>query len=337
MTEIADTDASRAFSSLQNWIHGLVALLLIAGLTACQSDEERVSGDEAADETARTVVEVTAADYAFVAPDTIPAGWVTFRMVNRGEESHHFHLDRLAEGVTVAQWREAIKEPLDSLNQLLAENKIDSTEARNALMKAFDRATPDSMTELTDMHPQTHGGVGLVAPGRTGQTTHHVDPGHYVMICVIRAPSGRTHAGLGMAHGLVAVDSSAGGSPPSPDVTVQGDRRKIRMDGDLSVGTQTIGFGVKDVPEGLRSGTDGYYSVWLARLADTTDISDVAAWEYTNPAPYESLGGFEYLPPNETAYLTADIEPGRYAWIWFYDGMDLLGADEPMVEAFTVE
>lgn len=306
----------------------LVVLLLAAGLAACQS-----SGDEPASESGPPVVEMTAADYAFVAPDTIPTGWVTFRMANRGEESHHFHLDRLPEGRTFADWREAFKEPADSILQLVAEGKIDQEKVGAAIDRVTpDWAGPDDLGAL-----QTHGGVGLVAPGLTGQTTHHVDPGHYVMICVIRAPNGRPHLSLGMVEGLVAVDSSAEHSPPVPDVMVRGTGREIRMDGALSAGRRTVGFRAEKVPREYQGGTDGYFSVWLARLADTTDTSDVAAWEYTNPAPYESLGGFEYLPPSEAAYVTADLKPGRYAWIWFYEGMDGSGQDEPMVEAFTVE
>ncbi|MDR8394284.1 hypothetical protein NC796_24260 [Aliifodinibius sp. S!AR15-10] len=91
------------------------------------------------------------------------------------------------------------------------------------------------------------------------------------------------------------------------------------------------------MPKNLRNGTDGYYSVWLAHLGDTTNIRDVTKWNYINPAPYESLGGFEYLPPSQTAYITADFTPGRYAWIWFYQGMDLLGNDTPLVREFIVE
>ena len=316
-----DSRAPASRTSIQ-FLTGLAALLLTVGLAGCQS-----SGDDT-NENAPPVVEVTAADYAFAVPDTIPAGWVTFRMANRGKESHHFHFNRLPEGRTFADWREAFHEPADSVMQLVAEGKIDPAKAGAAI----DRVTPDWTDSV-----QTHGGVGLVAPGRTGQTTHHVDPGHYVMICVIDAPNGRMHASLGMVDGLVAVDSSAEPSPPVPDVTVRGAGREIRMDGALSAGRRTVGFRAEKVPRDYQGGTDGYYSVWLARLEDTTDTSEITAWDAQNPAPFEGLGGFEYLPPSDTAYVTADVETGRYAWIWFYEGMDVLGEDDPMVEPFTVE
>jgi hypothetical protein len=109
------------------------------------------------------------------------------------------------------------------------------------------------------------------------------------------------------------------------------------MEGPLTAGRRTVGFRVEEVPRDYRGGTDGYYSVWLARLSDTTGAEDVAEWDFQNPAPYESLGGFEYLPSSDTAYVTADVEPGHYAWIWFYQGMDLLDGDAPMVKPFPVE
>ena len=308
---------------------GLVILLLLS-LTACQPAEQSQQEEGAAEGAAAEgsaaghVVEITAVDYAFDAPDTIPSGWVTFRMKNEGEESHHFHLRPIPEGRTFAEWREDVKEPVDSIWQLLAEGKIDSAEVGAAI----DQTIPSWADSV-----HIYGGVGLVAPGRTGQATHRVEPGHYVLICVIRAPGGRAHHLLGMVDGLVAVESSAGRSPPEPDATVRGVRREIRMDDTLTSGRRTVGFRVDEVPEGLDRGSDGDYSVWLARLDNTTDAGDVRAWEFENPAPYESLGGFEYLPPSETAYITADFESGRYAWIWFYLGWD----PSPLVETFTVE
>lgn len=315
--------SSLAYPFLHNWIRGLVAVLLRVGLGACHSDGDG-EGDNA---DAPPVIDVTAVDYAFAAPDTIPSGWVTFRMANEGSESHHFHLDRLPEGKTFADWQEAYKEPRDSLARLLRAGTIDTAEAG----KACDRIVPD--WAMLD----TYGGVGLVAPGDTGQTTHHVDPGHYVMVCVIRVPGGPRHSSLGMVDEVVAVESSAERSPPTPDATVQAAGREIRMDDTLSSGRPTVGFRVEEVPENLQSGTDGYYSVWLARFDHTTDTSEVTAWDGQNPAPFTGLGGFEYLPPSDTAYVTVDVEPGRHAWIWFYDGMDLSADDAPLIEPFTVE
>src|SRR5678815_2352898 len=49
----------------------------------------------------RTVT-VTATDYSFAAPDTIPAGLTELRLLNRGTEMHHAMLVRLDAGKTMA-------------------------------------------------------------------------------------------------------------------------------------------------------------------------------------------------------------------------------------------
>jgi hypothetical protein len=59
------------------------------------------------------VVEITAVDYAFQSPDSIPSGWVTLRMANRGEEHHHFHLYRLPDDRTYGDYREGFLAPAD--------------------------------------------------------------------------------------------------------------------------------------------------------------------------------------------------------------------------------
>jgi len=65
--------------------------------------------------TGPNVVTITATDYAFGMPDTIPAGLTTFRLVNQGKELHHASLVRLGEGKTAADFQAglaaAIEEP----------------------------------------------------------------------------------------------------------------------------------------------------------------------------------------------------------------------------------
>lgn len=302
--------------------HGLVlALLLAMSLAACQSGGDG-GGDEAAN--GPPVVEITAADYAFAAPDTIPAGWVTFRMKNRGEESHHFQLRRLPEGRTFADWQEGIMAPTDSIWGLVAEGKMDSSEAGTALEQVY----PDWADRI-----ETRGGVAPVAAGRTGQATQHVDPGHYVMTCILGAPDGRAHAFLGMVDELVVADSSLEDSLPTPGTRVRATGPTLHVEPPLASGRQTVGFQVDEIPEGLPEESDGSYGVILARLGDTTSAREAAAWDFQNPPPYESLGGFEFISPDRTAYITADVEPGRYAWLWFYEGLE----GGPIAKAFTVE
>src|SRR2546427_9948622 len=71
----------------------LIAAGLAAG-TACARPAPPADGP--------SVVTITATDYAFNAPDTIPAGRTTFRRVNQGKDRHPASLGRRGDGRTAA-------------------------------------------------------------------------------------------------------------------------------------------------------------------------------------------------------------------------------------------
>ena len=80
-----------------------------AFLSACSTREETPSHNPTA---APNVVSLAATEYAFEAPDTIPAGWTNFRMANRGQEIHYGHIVRLEPGRTVQELVEAYAEAI---------------------------------------------------------------------------------------------------------------------------------------------------------------------------------------------------------------------------------
>lgn len=53
--------------------------------------------------------------------------------------------------------------------------------------------------------------------------------------------------------------------------------------------------------------------------------------QFRAPAPGIALGGVEHLTAGETAYMTVDLEPGRYAWV--SEGYGSRG----MVQEFTID
>src|SRR5918993_3791811 len=79
---------------------GLVVTALLAG---CTSDRRSVEGGSTAGDQkpSSNTVSVTADDYKFEAPATIPAGTTTIRLVNRGKELHQAQLMKLEEGKTL--------------------------------------------------------------------------------------------------------------------------------------------------------------------------------------------------------------------------------------------
>lgn len=320
MTAGSHTDLSPACPSLQNCIRGLVALLLIMGLGACQSSDN-AGGDDGAP----PVVDVTAVDYAFHSPDSIPSGWTTFRMTNKGEEMHHFHLYGLPEGKRLGDYRKDYVTPLDSLLQLLAAGRIDSAEARAAYEQ--DVAKWARSTNLAK-----RGGMGGVAPGRTGQATFRVDPGTYVMDCEARNSEGRQHRALGMIREIRVKKSSSNASPPRADVTIRVSGNELLFDGPVTAGTRTFGFEVDSMP----AGADSAYFASPGRLGPDTGVDDLRQWAdqgYPYPVPTEYLGGFEYIESDRTIYTTLNLTAGRYAWHWGW-----FGEGHPdLFEEFTVE
>jgi hypothetical protein len=85
---------------------GFPIVVCIAALYACRSNLPKSSAREAGAQSVgvSSVVTVTATDYAFDAPQTIPAGWTTFRFVNQGTQLHAAQLVRLEDGHTLAEF-----------------------------------------------------------------------------------------------------------------------------------------------------------------------------------------------------------------------------------------
>src|SRR5437867_3781761 len=57
------------------------------------------------------VVTVTANDYSFAAPDSIPAGLTTVKMLNAGKEPHQVIFIRIDSGKTMAELQTALTTP----------------------------------------------------------------------------------------------------------------------------------------------------------------------------------------------------------------------------------
>src|SRR5207249_11006022 len=83
-----------------------LALASLAWAVGCSRPAPQATGP--------SVVTITATDYAFGMPDTIPAGLTTFRLVNQGKELHHASLVRLRDGKTVADFQAGLAAAMQS-------------------------------------------------------------------------------------------------------------------------------------------------------------------------------------------------------------------------------
>jgi len=156
----------------------VAATLAVPAMTACKR--------EPAVPPAPKVVLITAVNYAFSMPDTIPSGVTRLRLVNNGPELHHAALVRLTNGAT-----------MDSLSRFLSSPP----------------GPPPAWLEWV-------GSPNVPPPGDTMDVYTDLTPGLYAAICVIPDSAGRPHFALGMVKALhvVAATGPAAVEPAADNV-----------------------------------------------------------------------------------------------------------------------
>lgn len=296
--------------------------LAVASLAGCRQADRAPDEGRAASET--HVVEVTARDYSFDMAAEIPSGWTTFLMNNEGEEHHFFLLSRLPEGKTIVDYGTDVGVAYGTAWDSLRTGAMDRAEAGQLLGQLL----PEWYGSVVAM-----GGVGLVAPGRVAQTSVYLEPGTYVMECYMKTTDGVFHSVLGMERSLTVAEDSSDAPEPVADIAITLSNDAITIEGEPNAGEHTVAVRfLEHPPVGL--GND----VHLARLTGDRDIVDVARWMdwmeidgLEAPAPAEFLGGAEEMPVGYTAYLTVELEPGRYGWV------TETSAGRGLFQEFTVE
>ena len=158
-----------------------IGLLLAIPLLACR-------GEGPAPPPA--VVTIIADDSAFIAPDTIPSGLTTLRLVTRGAQSHQVALARIGKGHTYAQFLEAMRAP----------------------------PPPPAWIEMA-------GGVNPPAPGDTAEATFDLPPGRYALLCLVAGADGLPHVVHGMHRELIVSrsESRAAAEPVATDTLLLAD------------------------------------------------------------------------------------------------------------------
>ncbi len=158
-------------------------LLLLAGGACAKKENAPEPAPPAA--AAPPTVHVTATDYAFQAPDTLPAGLTSFHLMNEGKEPHHLVMMKLAEGQTAAD-----------------------------LAKLDPKApVPANLVLL--------GGPNPAGPSGAAEATINLKPGRYAMYCMIPAPDGQPHLMKGMVRELVVIPAQTTVAEPAADDTLK--------------------------------------------------------------------------------------------------------------------
>lgn len=285
----------------------LLGILLLALLFSCTSKSNNQT--EAESNTEPTVVEITARDYSFHGlPDTLQAGWTTFRLVNEGMEPHFFLLDDPPEGIGLQEFAAEVGPAFNKAWYQLRDGEINKQQAGQLLADNL----PQWYFETRQV-----GGTGMINSGMTAQTTFFLEPGHYIIECYVKSPEGEFHVSLGMADEFTVAGDSTGAGPPEADYEVTLTNSEIAESGTLAAGEQTIAVHFEEHPE-LGLGND----LHLARLTEDTDMESLRLWMdwmeiegLMPPAPAEFIGGTQEMPVGNTAYFTVTLEPGDYAWL----------------------
>ena len=243
----------------------LCLLVTATGCAAGKPDASRAP--------APTVVTITASDYALSAPDTIPAGLTTLRMINTGREPHQAVVAG-APGKSFA-------------------------ELQGALLK--EGAFPEWI--------QFPGGAGVVNSGDSSIVTVNLVSGNYLILCYIPSLDGTPHIVKGMYRRLVVVrpaTSTPAAAEPTADVTVTLSDYAFALSGPLTAGTRTIrvennGPQLHELTlEKLEPGkTLADWKAWMAGGMRGTP-------------PSQPVGGLTGPDKGKVGWLTVTLAPGNY-------------------------
>jgi len=253
-----------------------LALASVACAVACGRAAPRAAGP--------SLITITATDYAFGVPDTIPAGLTTFRLVNQGKELHHANLVRLGEGKTVADFQAGLA----------------------AAMK--NHTPPPTWMGFV-------GGPNAVTLGDTGEATQMLEPGTYVFVCWIPSLDGVPHVMKGMLHPVRVTPGTPApaAAEPATDVTIKLTDYDFQLSQPLTAG--------KHVVRVENTGAQAHEIV-IAALSAGKTLQDFIAWEAggeKGPLPTgEWLGGVTTLDVGGHSQFAATFAPGSYLLLCFW-------------------
>lgn len=253
-------------------------LVLAATLAACARKQE-----QAAAPAVPPTVTITAADFAFSAPDTIPAGVVRIRLVNNGPSLHHVQFIKLGEGKTISDLMAALRNP--------------------GPPPAWATAAP---------------GPNPPAPGSSAELVVDLAAGNYAIACFVPDDKGVPHVAKGMVRPVVvAARGGVAAAEPAADVQVDLADYSFTLSKDITAGPHTlkiVNAGVQDHEMFIARLDSGATAQQLARYVETG--------MHGRP-PALPLGGASGMVPGAHAYFSMDFQPGDYALLCFLpDGKD---------------
>ncbi len=262
----------------------------------------------------RYKVEITTADYAFIAPDTIPSGWITFVLNNsKAIHVHEISISKLPNGIGYQDYTQDFEGSWEKILKELQDGQIE----RSGILSREEALLPSWADGVKYICSR-----GLVSPGRKASRTVFLEPGQYAMECWVKTQDGAIHISKGMTSPLTVTKDKAGSLEPRPPEKISVLENRIETAWKPAVGKHSFAlFLEKD-----SAGYPLHNNIHLIRLDPETDLAKVNKWldwyhvgGLRSPAPAVFLGGLSIYTSKvgkHPGYFTVDItEPGQYAWI----------------------
>lgn len=261
----------------------LTAVVAVAGCSVKEAPKEAdTSAAAVTPAAAPNIVGISATDYKFDAPESIPAGVTTFRLTDNGKELHHATLMKLDSGKTAADFE--------------------------AVMKAMKPGSPPPGWIIPA------GGPNAIAPGNTSELTLDIEPGNYAIVCFIPDAKGTPHAMLGMIKGLtVTPATTASAAVPTSDIDVTLKDYEFVFSKPLTAGKHTLK---------ITTAPGQPHEFTFFQLMPGKKVADLTKYVETGmkgPPPAQPIGGVAAVAAGKSSYYTVDLKPGDYAIVCFLE------------------
>jgi hypothetical protein len=278
----------------------LVALLAVmtASHAACAAGEAGAPANGAEKVAVREVV-VRTVDHRFEMPDTLEAGITRIRLVNDGPDFHHVWLIRLESGTNEGE----------VLSELAAHRPLPAG-------------------AIAAGGPNTPG-----VPGGETNATVDLEPGEYLVVCVIPGMhDGELHVAKGMVGRLTVVPSVARGELPQADVVLTLDDYSYELSEPLRSGRQAIR--IVNVAQQA-------HEVVFVKLEPGRTVADFLGFLQApeGPPPGLMIGGVTWLGRDESNVVELELESGEYGLLCFVpdEGDGRLHLEHGMVRQLRVD
>jgi uncharacterized cupredoxin-like copper-binding protein len=226
------------------------------------------------------VVSITASDFSFIAPDTIPAGLTTVKLANAGKEVHQVVFLRIDSGKTMADVANLMKDP--------------------------NAKVPGWMS-----FPM---GANGIVPGDSGNATGTLTAGHYALVCFMPSPDGTPHVNKGMVRPIeVKASTGAAAAEPTADITITEKDYTWDISAPITAGTHT--FRVENAGPQLHE----VQIFQIAPGKTPKDLQAWLTGGMKGEPPAKPMGGFvgPMPTPGEHGFFTATLPAGNYVFICF--------------------